>query len=138
MYILGKAKISLLENNIEKYENSLKGRILEKQHIEQLIEDFKLNTDKRLGKNYKYFDKERKTTYYFTNVMKVTPSNVYGRKWPVILVSAERVVTITGSGIYKKTSKKGTLVLDPKNLVEMTKEDLDQEVEKEITAFYAK
>ena len=25
MYILGKAKISLLENNIEKYENSLKG-----------------------------------------------------------------------------------------------------------------
>lgn len=138
MYILGKAKISLLENNIEKYENSLKGRILEKQHIEQLIEDFKLNTDKRIGKNYKYFDKERKTTYYFTNVMKVTTSNVYGRKWPVILVSAERVVTITGSGIYKKTSKKGTLVLDPKNLVEMTKEDLDQEVEKEITAFYAK
>ena len=138
MYILGKAKISLLENNIEKYENSLKGRILEKQHIEQLIEDFKLNTDKRLGKNYKYFDKERKTTYYFTNVMKVTTGNVYGYRWPVILVSAERVVTITGSGIYKKTSKKGTLVLDPKNLVEMTKEDLDQEVEKEITAFYAK
>ena len=138
MYILGKAKISLLENNIEKYENSLKGRILEKQHIEQLIEDFKLNTDKRIGKNYKYFDKERKTTYYFTNVMKVTTSNVYGYKWPVILVSAERVVTITSSGIYKKTSKKGTLVLDPKNLVEMTKEDLDQEVEKEITAFYAK
>ena len=138
MYILGKAKISLLENNIEKYENSLKGRILEKQHIEQLIEDFKLNTDKRLGKNYKYFDKERKTTYYFTNVVKVSTSDVYGYKWPVILVSEERVVTITSSGIYKKTSKKGTLVLDPKNLVEMTKEDLDQEVEKEITAFYAK
>ena len=53
-------------------------------------------------------------------------------------MSAERVVTITGSGIYKKTSKKGTLVLDPKNLVEMTTEDLNQEVEKEITAFYAK
>ena len=39
MYILGKAKISLLENNIEKYENSLKGRILEKQHIEQLTDN---------------------------------------------------------------------------------------------------
>ena len=137
MYIVGKAKIKLLENNIERYERSLEGLLVEKQHIERLINEFKLNTEERIGKNYKYYDKEKNSTCYFTNVMKVSTQNVYGVKWPVIFISAERVVTVTNTGIYKKTSKKGTLILNPKNLIETTEEELNREVAKEVSSFYS-
>ena len=137
MYIIGKAKIKLLESNIERYEKSLEGLLVEKQHIERLINEFKLNTEERIGKNYKYYDKEKNSTYYFTNVMKVSTQNVYGIKWPVVLISAERVVTVTNTGIYKKTSKKGTLILNPKNLIEITEEELNREVAKEVSSFYS-
>ena len=141
MYITAEYRIQQLSQNISRYKNDLERTIKNKETLDQLIKDLESSVNNRLGKSYQYLDRDKNIKYYFFDVSKMAASSVYayGRgNIPALMLYATKVITITDKGIYKKTSKRGTIVMEPENLIEVDEEALNRIVSREIALYYTK